>query len=145
MPSRLLGYHLDVASSSQNSTRRLPIGTSRAAARERCTIQCTRCRVVPCGSLPRLELLARHGGPARHCGPGRLIQRQWLQQILLTEVRFLLSGKVGHDLRNEKFKAFHVVSIIAVDQQLNTSILVLANHIDRFRHGADETAERSAR
>ena len=43
-----------------------------------------------------------------------------------------------HDLRRHKLMGLHVVAIIAVDQQLYTGVLVLADQIDGFGHGPDE-------
>ena len=44
-----------------------------------------------------------------------------------------------HDLRRHKLMGLHIVAIIAVDQQLYTGVLLLADQIDSFGHGADES------
>jgi hypothetical protein len=48
------------------------------------------------------------------------------------------SCKMRHDLRRHKLMGLHVVAIVAVDQQLYTGVLVLADQIDGLRHGADK-------
>lgn len=49
------------------------------------------------------------------------------------------SCKMRHNLRRHELMGLHVVTIIAVDQQLYTDVLVLADQIDGFGHGADES------
>ena len=48
------------------------------------------------------------------------------------------SCKMRDDLRRHKFMGLPVVAIVAVDQQLYAGVLVLADQIDGFRHGADK-------
>ena len=48
------------------------------------------------------------------------------------------SCKMRHDRRRHKLMGLHVVAIVAVDQQLHAGVLVLADQIDGFGHGADK-------
>src|SRR5215469_3645545 len=41
------------------------------------------------------------------------------------------SGKMPHDVRSKQLVRFGVISVVAVDQQLHTGVLVFANQIDR--------------
>src|SRR5271156_3113391 len=52
--------------------------------------------------------------------------------------------EVRHDIRREEFVGLDVVSVVAVDQQVNTGILKLADQIDSLGHRAHKTPQRSA-
>src|SRR5713226_3441132 len=56
----------------------------------------------------------------------------------------LPSGKVRHDIRDEKFTGLYVVPLIAIDQQLDAGVLVLPDQVDGLGHGAEKAAQRSA-
>lgn len=54
------------------------------------------------------------------------------------------SGKVRHDFRGEEFTAFHVVSSIGIDQEVDARVLVLPDHVDGLGHRPDKAAQWSA-
>ena len=54
------------------------------------------------------------------------------------------SCEVRHDIRRKEFVSLDVVPVIAVDQQVHTGVLILADQIDGLGHRADKTAQRSA-
>src|SRR5438552_11983041 len=56
----------------------------------------------------------------------------------------LPSGKVRHDIRDEKFTGLCIVPI-ANDQQVDAGVLVLPDPVDGLGHGAEKAAQRSAR
>src|SRR5713101_1668074 len=56
----------------------------------------------------------------------------------------LSSGKVRHDIRDEKFTSLFVVPlIIAIDQQVDAGVLVLPDQVDGLGHRTDKAAQRS--
>ena len=55
-----------------------------------------------------------------------------------------MSCEVRHDIRREEFVSLDVVPVIAVDQQVHTGVLILADQIDGRRHRADKTPQRPA-
>src|SRR5271154_1730012 len=48
-----------------------------------------------------------------------------------------VSCEVRHDIGCEEFVCLNVVSVIAVDQQVHTGVVILADPIDGLRHRAD--------
>jgi hypothetical protein len=52
---------------------------------------------------------------------------------------------VRHDIRGEKLEELGVVPSIAMNQQIDPSVLVLPDQIDGLGHGAGKTRRRSAR
>src|SRR5271167_2008780 len=54
------------------------------------------------------------------------------------------SCEVRHDIRRKEFVSLNVVSVIAVDQQVHTGVLILGDQIDGLGHRADKTPQRSA-
>src|SRR5438105_9450154 len=54
------------------------------------------------------------------------------------------SCKVRDDIRREEFVSLDVVPVIAVDQQVHTGVLILADQIDGLGHYAHKTPQRSA-
>src|SRR4051795_13692940 len=55
-----------------------------------------------------------------------------------------VSCEVRHDVRYEEFVSLNVVSVVAVDQQVHTGVLVLADQIDGLGHRTHKTPQRSA-
>src|SRR5260221_10241832 len=53
------------------------------------------------------------------------------------------SGKVRHDIRDEKFTGLHVVESIAVDQQVHAGVPVLPDQVDALGHCTDKALRRS--
>src|SRR5216683_8317898 len=53
------------------------------------------------------------------------------------------SGKVRHDIRDEKLSGLDVVPTIAMDQQGDAGVPVLPDQIDGLGHGTDKAAQRS--
>jgi hypothetical protein len=92
----------------------------------------------------------RIDGVATECGmargdPARLpsllaafLQRRELLPLPINKTISAPSCKMRHNLRRHKLMGLHVVAIVAVDKQLYTGVLVLADQIDGFGHGADE-------
>src|SRR5947209_1427786 len=73
----------------------------------------------------------------------RPVRPSLVYSIVLSEpVR--VSCEMWHDIRREEFVSLHIVSVVAVDQQVHTGILILADQIDRLEHRADKTPQRSA-
>src|ERR1700738_2856981 len=54
------------------------------------------------------------------------------------------SCEVRDDIRREEFVSLDVVPVIAVDQQVHTGVLILADQIDGLGHCAHKTPQRSA-
>src|SRR5580704_14506999 len=54
------------------------------------------------------------------------------------------SCEVRDDIRREEFVGLDVVPVIAVDQQVHTGVLILADQIDGLGHCAHKTPQRSA-
>jgi len=48
------------------------------------------------------------------------------------------SGKVGHDIGDEKFTGLYVIPAIGIDQQVDAGVLVLPDQIDGLGHGTDK-------
>ena len=55
----------------------------------------------------------------------------------------LSSGKVRHDIRDEKFEGLFVVPI-AIDEQLDAGCLVLSDQVDGLGHRTDKAVRRFA-
>src|ERR1700755_2703486 len=55
-----------------------------------------------------------------------------------------VSSEVRHDVRREEFVSLEVVYVVAVDQQVHTGVLILADQIDGPGHSAYKTPQRSA-
>ena len=47
-----------------------------------------------------------------------------------------MSCEVRHDVRREEFVSLDVVPVVAVDQQVHTGVLILADQIDGAAHAA---------
>src|SRR5580693_4858266 len=62
--------------------------------------------------------------------------------VYLSQLR--ASCQVRDDIRREEFVGLDVVPVIAVDQQVHTGVLILADQIDGLGHRADKTPQRSA-
>src|SRR3989442_12685435 len=65
-------------------------------------------------------------------------ERQVARQAAYTN---LLSGKVRHNIRDEKFTGLYVVPLIAIDQQLDAGVLVIPDQVDGFGHGAEKATQ----
>src|SRR4030095_4418026 len=71
---------------------------------------------------------------------GASCSRRNSAKLSLATMRHLLSGKVRHDVRDEELPGLHVVAGIAMDKQVDASILELADQVDGLGHGADKAA-----
>ena len=87
---------------------------------------------------------ARPGTEPRLAFPGPAVFGQ-NTRLMRVRPRFacIPSGKVRHDIRDEKFTGLYVVPLIAIDQQLDAGVLVLPDQVDGLGHRTGKAAQRS--
>src|SRR6516164_2861992 len=113
-----------------------PGGAAQTRADARRT--CQRPRVTrPFGSGGEIGRAVRSTSPWR-CFGAWLVYRPSRGLILTATVSDWASCKMRYDLGRHKLVGLHVVSIVAVDQQLYAGIMVLADQIHGLGHGAHE-------
>src|ERR1700730_11432636 len=70
--------------------------------------------------------------------------RPSLVYFIVYPIQLRASCEVRDDIRREEFVSLDVVPVIAVDQQVHTGVLILADQIDGLGHCAHKPPQRSA-
>src|SRR5260370_31070576 len=75
---------------------------------------------------------------------GASCSRRNSEKLSLATILRPPSGKVRHDIRDEKFPGLDVVPTVALDQQVDARVPVLPHQLDGLGQGAGKAAHRCA-